>query len=113
MNSPHTLGRGKAAFSSTATERPARARCSAAVAPAGPPPITATSNDSIAARDKEMGERPREALRQDPAARDDGPHSRELLPAEAGAYADHRVVARDVVAADQPHQPARDRKSVV
>ena len=39
MNSPHTLRRGKRIFSCTTTEWPARARSSAAVAPAGPPPV--------------------------------------------------------------------------
>ena len=56
MNSPHTLRRGKRAFSSTTTEWPARARSSAAVAPAGPPPVMRTSTFM---RAEEVSERPR------------------------------------------------------
>src|SRR5688572_13881301 len=99
MNSPHTLGRGNAAFSSTATERPARARSRAAVAPAGPPPITTASNDRIATRDEEVAERRRGLFNQGPSPIG-RPQRAQLLAGEAGAHADHRVVARHVVAAD-------------
>ena len=43
MYSPHTLRRGNSAFSTIATRSPPRASESAAVAPAGPPPITSAS----------------------------------------------------------------------
>jgi hypothetical protein len=43
MNSPHTLRRGKGAFSTIATTSPARASSSAAADPAGPAPATIAS----------------------------------------------------------------------
>src|SRR5688572_22266632 len=93
MNSPQTLRLGTRAFSSTATGRPARARRSAAVAPAGPPPITRTSKRSIAARDEDMAERPGGVLLEPPAlgAR---PELGQLASAKAGAHARLRIVAR-------------------
>src|ERR1700677_4047905 len=42
---PQTLARGKTARSSKATRRPARARASAAIEPAGPAPTPITSNE--------------------------------------------------------------------
>src|SRR6188474_2055579 len=100
--SPHTLRRGKALFSSTATERPARASSSAAVAPAGPPPMISAS--SIAPRHEQVAEGPGRPLEELPPRR---PGCGELAVAEPRAYADHRVVARDIVGADQADQAAR------
>src|SRR4051812_31439387 len=105
MYSPHTLRRGKGVFSTTATERPARASSSAASAPAGPPPMTRTSNAGMAPGDEEVAEGRRQLFRQRPAlAR--RPDARQLRAAEARAHADHRVMARDVVAADGAEQVA-------
>src|SRR3954470_11371690 len=106
MYSPQTLRRGKGAFSTTATERPARASSSAASAPAGPPPMTRTSNAGMAPCDEEVAEGWGELLGECPALRR-RPDARKLAAAEARAHADHRVVARDVVAADDPEQAAR------
>src|SRR5687767_320691 len=106
MYSPQSLRRGKADFSATATERPARARRRAAVAPAGPPPMTRKSNDRIAARDEEVAEGRRPLLGQRPAP-GDRPAGGELAATEPGAHADHGVVPRHVVAADEAHQAAR------
>ena len=47
---PHTLGRGNCAFSANTTCRPRAAHASAAVAPAGPAPMTSTSHRSGVAR---------------------------------------------------------------
>src|SRR2546423_5837405 len=100
-NSPQTLRRGKRAFSSTTTARPARARRAAAMAPAGPPPITSASQ-RIAPRHEDMAERPRRLLFELPSAA--WPEARKLIVGKSGAHADHRVVARDVVAAQRPEE---------
>src|SRR5262245_43516340 len=100
MYSPQTLRRGNAIFSMTATLRPARARSRAAVAPAGPPPITRTSNDAIAACDEEVAEGRRGALGERPAV-DQRPGTGKLAIGEAGAHAEHRIVPRHVVRADE------------
>src|SRR5205809_2769365 len=105
MNSPQTLRRGNALFSATTTSRPARASSRPAVAPAGPPPMMRTSG-RIAPCDEEMAERRRGALGELPAG-SARPQARELAAAESGAHAHHRVVARDVVAADEPQQATR------
>lgn len=45
IHSPHTVRLGNACCSTSATDQPARASNSAAVAPAGPAPMTTASND--------------------------------------------------------------------
>src|SRR5690606_34716421 len=92
MNSPQTLRRGKRAFSSTITRHPARARRSAAQAPAGPPPMTSASARRDAG-DEDMAEEAGLALLQPPplAAR---PGARELAADEARAHARHGIVPR-------------------
>src|SRR5688572_77637 len=106
MNSPHTLRRGKLVFSTIATDQPARASRSAAVEPAGPAPMTIASN----MRDEEVAEEAGAALLEVPAAVH-GPERRELAPRESRAHREDGVVARHVVAADQPeHAAAGERQ---
>src|SRR4051812_8131459 len=109
MNSPHTLRRGNACFSTMTTLRPARASNKAVVAPAGPPPMTSTSG-RIAFRYEEMAEWRCGTLVERPAVH--GPQGGELAVAEAGAHADDGIVARHLVAADEPHQPAAEKREL-
>src|SRR5262245_24459780 len=104
--SPHTFRRGNAAFSASATLRPARARSKAAEAPAGPPPMTRTSNT---AGHEQVAEGRRRLLGQRPARRG-RPQVGELATGEAGAHADHRIVAGHVVGADEPHQAGAGKR---
>ena len=64
MHSPHTLRRGKACFSTTATDQPARARSAAAVAPAGPPPTMIASQAVCMAQPGAAAAALRSALKQ-------------------------------------------------
>src|SRR5690349_9662837 len=104
MNSPHTFRRGKVLFSATTTSRPARASRAAAVAPAGPAPMMRMSGRTLG--NEEMAEGWCAALIERPRCR---PERRELATGEARAHADHRIVARDVVRADEPHQAAAEQ----
>src|SRR5207248_1784610 len=109
MNSPHTLRRGKRVFSSTMTLRPARARRAAAIAPAGPPPITSASQ-RIALRHEDMAERPCAFFFHPPSSA--WPQTRKLISAKPGAHTHHRVVARDVVTAQRPQEPAPEQREL-
>src|SRR5689334_17219233 len=67
MNSPHTLALGNSLFSTSATRQPSAANSRAAVAPAGPEPITTASYSTGLLRDEEMGEGKMTTFGQNPA----------------------------------------------
>src|SRR5688572_10557239 len=116
MNSPHTLRRGKRAFSTTATDQPARASRRAAVEPAGPAPMTIASNNrgqTTFFGDEKMAEQAGPALLQLPV-RVRGPQRRQLPPGEPRPHREHGIVTRDVVAAEQAQHAApgeRERRA--
>ena len=94
MNSPHTLRRGNTARSTSATDQPTCASSRAAVAPAGPLPITAASN-RIALCREEMGEGKRQSFLQirQPAPGHRRDSSRPAKPARTLATASCRVTS--------------------
>src|SRR5439155_5026791 len=111
--SPQTLRRGKFAFSTTATSQPARASVSAAIAPAGPPPISSASYGSVMSvlpwchsRDETMAEQPDCLFAEEPAPVF-RPQRGQLLSVESRAHTGDRVVPGDLVAAEKPQPLTR------
>src|SRR5690242_11222857 len=109
MNSPQTLRRGKALFSTRATFHPASDRSLAAVDPAGPAPITRTSwmvcMGRGTSRRKTMGEGKSRKFEQFPF-QTGGKICRQLVIAKSGTHARQRIMACHGVAADGPNESA-------
>src|SRR5207245_9999531 len=120
--SPQTLRRGKFALSTTATFQPARASVSAAVAPAGPPPIRSASYFSAmshwpqchlravqALRNETMAEQPDRLFAETPAPVS-RPQRGQLGSVETRAHTGDRVVPGDRIAAEEPQPLARPQR---